>query len=127
MNLQSLNPVSLAFIGDAVYSLYVREYYVIQGYRQGKKLQELSKNYVSAAGQSKVYRRLSEADWFTQDEKDIFRQGRNHIGHIPRNGDRCSYEIATGIECLCGYWYLFARERLKDFFEMVFQGGIENE
>lgn len=124
---KDLTPVSLAFVGDALYSLRVREYYIREGYRQGKKLQELSKNYVSAVGQYRVYQRLNSAGFFTEEEQEIFRRGRNHIGHIPRNGDKKTYEVATGLETLCGYWYLCEPQRVEAFFLKVFEGGIENE
>lgn len=127
MKVSDFNPVSLAFLGDSLYSLKVREYYLLQGYRNGKILQELSKNYVSASGQSKVYYRLLANNFFTATELELFKMGRNHIGHIPKNGERNTYMVATGLECLCGYWYLFDKGRIESFFCEVFKGGLKNE
>ena len=94
---------------------------------QGKKLQELSKRYVSARGQMKVFNRLLEAHFFNDDDLTIFKRGRNAISHIPKNGDLVSYQIASGVEALCGYYYLFDQERMNLFFDEMFKGGEENE
>lgn len=127
MDPYQLNGTALSFIGDAVYSLWVREYYIDQGYAGGKKLQSLSKNYVSAKGQSRSYQRLTENNFFTLKEMEIFKRGRNAITHIPKNGDLTSYAIASGMEAVVGYLYLSDKERLKELFEQVFKGGIDNE
>jgi len=123
----SLNSVSLAFIGDAVYSLYIRKYYVERGYRQGKVLQDLCKRYVSASGQSKAYHRLLAKDFFNEKELEVYKGGRNNIKHIPRNGDRVSYETASGLEAVCGYLYLFDNTRLEEMMALILEGGEENE
>lgn len=127
MNIKELNGTSFAFIGDAVYSVHVREYYVEKGYRQGKVLQKMCNRYVSAAGQTKVYERLNSANFFTEDEQEIFKRGRNSIGHIPKNGCLQTYTVASGLEAIVGYLYLSNKERLELMFQKVFEGGIENE
>lgn len=127
MDKRTVSANALSFIGDAVYSLKVREFYVEAGYQQGRKLQELSKRYVSAAGQTKVYYRLKESGFLNEEEEAVFLRGRNHITHIPRNGDRQSYETASGLEALCGHLYLFDKERCEELFREIFKGGEENE
>ena len=64
---------------------------------------------------------------FNEEELDIYRRGRNHITHIPKNGDRLTYQCATGLEAICGYLYLTDKNRLEEFFDEVFKGGIDNE
>ena len=54
MDPKDLNPISLSFLGDAIYSLKIREYYIRCGYRQGNVLQQLSKRYVSAEGRQQL-------------------------------------------------------------------------
>lgn len=122
-----LNGTSLSFIGDAVYSLLVREYYINQGYTGGNKLQSLTKRYVSAKGQSRSYQRLLTHGFFTEKETEIFKRGRNAITHIPKNGDLTSYAIASGMEAVVGFLYLSDKERLKEVFDLIFEGGIDNE
>ncbi|MDD6004818.1 MAG: Mini-ribonuclease 3 [Erysipelotrichaceae bacterium] len=127
MDRNDLTGVTLSFLGDAVYSLRVREYYLKQGYRQAKMLQKLCTNYVSAKGQTKVYERLLKDNFFNEEELEVFKRGRNAIGHIPKNGDLKTYTIASGIEAITGYLYLEDSKRLDEFFDKVFEGGIENE
>ncbi|MBR3150718.1 MAG: Mini-ribonuclease 3 [Erysipelotrichaceae bacterium] len=127
MDPKDLNPISLSFLGDAIYSLKIREYYIRCGYRQGNVLQQLSKRYVSAEGQKKVYERLQKNGFLTEKENEVFKSGRNHITHIPKNVSRLSYEIATGLETLCGYLYLFDKDRCEKLFTEILKGGEENE
>ncbi|MBQ1810840.1 MAG: ribonuclease III [Erysipelotrichaceae bacterium] len=127
MDPKDLNPISLSFLGDAIYSLKIREYYIRCGYRQGNVLQQLSKRYVSAEGQKKVYERLQKNGFLTGKENEVFKSGRNHITHIPKNVSRLSYEIATGLEALCGYLYLFDKDRCEELFTEILKGGEENE
>ncbi len=116
---------SLSFLGDAVYTLRVREFYLGERYYSPKKLQTLCSRYNSARGQMKAYERMK--DFFTEEEMNIFKRGRNSISHIPHNGDRLSYEIASGMEAVCGYLYLTDKERLEEFFREIFKGGLLNE
>lgn len=127
MDVKELNGTAFAFLGDAVYSLHVREFYIEHGYRQGKVLQKLCNNYVSAKAQTKVFNRLNEQAFFNETELEIFKRGRNSIGHIPKNGNLQTYTVASGLEAIVGYLYLVDKERLELFFEKMFEGGIENE
>ena len=111
-----LSGTSLSFIGDAVYSLYVREHCLALGLRRANDLQRKTVTYVSAKGQCDAYKKLKEADFFTEDELDIFKRGRNAIGHIPKNGNLHDYSIASGLEAICGYLYLTDKSRLDDLF-----------
>ena len=127
MQLGELSGSSLSFLGDAVFTLRVREYYLEQGYHVPRKLQTLCNRYNSARGQTKVFERLKKEDFFTEEELSVYKRGRNAISHIPKNGDRVSYETASGLEAVCGYLYLSDKERLEEFFRKVFEGGMENE
>lgn len=127
MDLKDISSNSLSFIGDAVFTLRVRQYFVEHNYQSSKSLQKLCNRYNCAKGQTKVFNRLNKENFFTEEEIGIFKRGRNHISHIPKNGDLLTYEIASGLEAICGYLYLTDEERLNLFFEKVFEGGIENE
>lgn len=126
MKVNELSGPSLSFLGDAVYSLHVREYYLNLGYHQPKKLQALCNNYVSASGQTKVFERLNAENFFTEEEIIVYKRGRNGITHIPKNGSLYTYTTASGLEALVGYLYLTNQERLELFFEKMFEGGVEN-
>ena len=127
MNVNEVSSNSLSFIGDAVYTLRVREFFIEQGYQGSKTLQKLCNLYNSAKGQMKVFERMKEEGFFREEELDAFKRGRNAISHIPRNGDKLSYQTASGLEAICGYLYLTDKQRLEEFFTEVFKGGVNNE
>ena len=127
MNIKDISSNSLSFIGDAVFTLYVRNYFVSNNYQSSKSLQALCNGYNSAKGQSKVFNRLNDENFFNEKELEVYKRGRNHISHIPKNGNLLTYEIASGLEAICGYLYLTDKDRLEVFFEKVFEGGIHNE
>lgn len=127
MNIKDISSNSLSFIGDAVFTLYVRNYFVSNNYQSSKSLQALCNGYNSAKGQSKVFNRLNDENFFNEKELEVYKRGRNHISHIPKNGDLLTYETASGLEAICGYLYLTDKDRLEVFFKKVFEGGIHNE
>lgn len=102
---QNLNAVTLAFVGDAVYSLYVREKLVISTTFSTGMLQKLTSGEVSAHGQSELLEKL--APKFTQTEADIFRRGRNAKKPTrSKNATVAEYNKSTGFEAVLGYLYL---------------------
>ena len=127
MDIKEVSANSLSFIGDAVFTLRVREYFVSNKYQSSKTLQKLCNGYNCAKGQTKIFNRLNDQGFFKEEELDAYKRGRNHISHIPKNGDRLTYECASGLEAICGYLYLTNKNRLDEFFEEVFKGGIDNE
>ena len=127
MNIKEISSNSLSFIGDAIYTLKVREFFITNKYQSNKSLQKLCNGYNCARGQTKVFNKLLNKQFFNNQELEIFKRGRNHINHIPKNGDRISYETASGLEAVCGFLYLTDKKRLNDFFNEVFKGGINNE
>ena len=127
MDIKELSANSLSFIGDAVFTLRVRQYFIDKKYQVPKSLQQLCNRYNSAKGQTKVFNRLNDEGFFSDQELEVYKRGRNHIGHIPKNGDLQTYECASGLEAICGYLYLTDKNRLEVFFDKVFEGGINNE
>ena len=96
----------LAFIGDAVLSLQVRQHLVAQGITKTKQLQELSTRFVSAKSQALFMRNLLENDALTEEEMVMYKRGRNAKStSIAKNADVTTYRIATGFESLWGYLY----------------------
>ncbi|CAM4310863.1 Mini-ribonuclease 3 [Erysipelothrix aquatica] len=96
----------LAFIGDAVLSLQVRQHLVAQGITKTKQLQELSTRFVSAKSQALFMKNLLENDALTEEEMVMYKRGRNAKStSIAKNADVTTYRIATGFESLWGYLY----------------------
>lgn len=121
MDIKEVSSNSLSFIGDAVYTLKVREYFVTHKYQSSKTLQQLCNKLNCANGQMKVFNELSDNNFFKEDELEAYRRGRNHITHIPKNGDLASYKCASGLEAIVGYLYLTNKVRLEEFFEEMFK------
>ncbi|MBR4457246.1 MAG: Mini-ribonuclease 3 [Solobacterium sp.] len=102
---------TLAYLGDAVWSLKTREYLVKCGYGTGKQLQRLTIRLVSANAQAKVYDALHAEGWFTEPEEEYFHRGRNdNAGSVPRSADVLTYRKSTGFEAVLGWLYLEGNE-----------------
>ena len=118
---KTLSPVVLAFVGDAVYSLYVREKLVLNTDFSTGTLQKLASNDVSAHGQSELLNTIFER--FTEEEAEIFRRGRNAKKPTrSKNASVAEYNRSTGFEAVLGFLYLTARyERIDELL------SVENE
>jgi len=97
-----MNNLVLAYLGDAVYELYIREYLIGKGFCKVNDLQNESLKYVSAKSQSIHLGRLMESNFLTSDEIDIVKRGRNMSSHGKKNTDIVTYKRSTGLECLIG-------------------------
>lgn len=104
----------LAYMGDAVYEKYIREYVIKKGNCSNGALHKKSIKYVSAKGQCEILKRIEEK--LTDEEKDVVRRGRNSNPHSSaKNADIVEYKHATGFEALIGYLYLTEQvERLTE-------------
>lgn len=121
MEVQGLNGTTLAFIGDAIMSLKVREYLVELGYQRPNDLQKRSVRYVSAKAQANFLSLLLEEGFFTEAEITIIKRGRNSKSDsIAKNADVVTYRMSTGFEALWGYLYLTNQhDRLQELWEKV--------
>ena len=104
-DLNTYSPLVLAYVGDAVFELYVRTLLVSKGNAPVHKLHKQSIDYVKAKSQSDTIHRMLED--LSAEEQDVVRRGRNaKSGTIPKNADVTDYKYATGFESLIGYLYL---------------------
>lgn len=111
---RALSPLALAFVGDGVYGLMVREYLLCQANRPAGVLHKLSVEMVRAEAQATALERLLPV--LTDTEEGVYRRGRN--AHTTRNS--ADYHQATGLESLFGYLYLQGeQERLRELFAIV--------
>lgn len=102
---RGMNAVVLAFVGDAVWSLYVREQLVFEAEYKTGTLQKLASERVSARGQAKLLERIEGA--LTEEEHDIYRRGRNAKKPTrSKNASVAEYNISTGAEAVIGFLYL---------------------
>ena len=105
MDVREIDVKTLAYIGDVVYELYIREHVISNCKNQVNKLHKKTIKYVSAKAQAHIVELIS--DYLTEEEKDIIRRGRNaQANTVPKNTDVITYKIATGYESMIGYLYL---------------------
>ena len=121
MKVSELTGSTLTYLGDAVWSLLVREYLIEQGLTKAKDLQVNSINYVSAKSQVRIFRHFEELNYFDEKDLEIYKRGRNFKSDsIPKNTDVKTYRASTGFEALIGYWYIEKKEtKLTVFWEDV--------
>lgn len=112
------SPLSLAFVGDAIFELYIRTYILSKGNMPPKTLHEMASSYVKAKSQAKIMHEISE--YLNDEELNISKRGRNaRSGTIPKNAEVVDYKNATGLECLYGYLYLKGSiERLNQLLDL---------
>ena len=113
-----MSPLVWAYMGDAIYEKFIREYVIRQGLCKNGLLHKKSIKYVSANGQVRILKRIEEK--LTEEELDIVRRGRNSNPHShAKNADIVDYKYATGFEALVGYLYLTEQnERLSEILNM---------
>ncbi len=102
---KQMNPVVLAFVGDAVYTLLVREKLALALKSKAGELNRRAADVVSAHGQSQTMERVLPL--LTEEEEEIYRRGRNaHKPTRSKNASVAEYVRSTGAEALIGYLYL---------------------
>lgn len=114
-----LSPLTLAFVGDGVFELLVRERLLKNGSMPAGKLHKMAVERVRASAQAKAYPALEAV--LEEEELDILRRGRNaNTTKAPKSCTPGEYRMATAIEALFGYLYLQGRtERLHTLYELI--------
>jgi ribonuclease-3 family protein len=128
-NLSTYSTAALAYLGDCVLELCVREYLVKSGISSSAKLNREALNYVRAGAQADAMKNILPL--LTEEEEAVFRRGRN-VGHTntPKSATVAQYRNATGMEALFGWLHLAERqERIRELFEQAYLTTIcvENE
>ncbi|MDF9825543.1 ribonuclease-3 family protein [Breznakia sp. PF5-3] len=125
MEIIGLNGTTLAYIGDAVFSLQIREYLVALGYQKPNVLQKLTVGYVSAKAQASFLKYFMDNELLSEEEMVIVKRGRNSkTQSIAKNADVLTYRSSTGFEALWGYLYLQKQEeRLAQLLQIVLTLG----
>lgn len=118
-NAKLLSPLNLAFIGDTVFDLFVRETLVCQANRPVNKLHKEATKMVKAQAQAEAAQKILPL--LTEEEMGVFKRGRNaHTNHKAKNASEGDYHYATGLEALFGYLYLSGESaRLRELFDVI--------
>jgi len=123
MDKNSLNSLELAYIGDAVYEVTIREYLLKKGIRKVNNLQKEAKKFVSAKGQVEILHKLYDTNALTDEELEIIKHARNYKSlSKPKNTDIITYKYATGFEALIGYLYMTNNiERIEQILNKILE------
>jgi ribonuclease III family protein len=118
-DLKQLSPLTLAFIGDAVFELFVRERFVCEANRPVNDLHQCCVGEVCSRAQAQLLKKILPL--LTEEENEIVRRGRNaHTNHVPKNSEIAQYHAATAFEALFGYLYLSGRlDRLRELYQSI--------
>ncbi len=116
---KNYSALTLAYIGDCVYELYVRGYLIQKSDQKVNLLHKTSTRFVCAKAQAELYHRIK--DMLSEDETAVFHRGRNTKSHVPKNAVVSDYRIATGIEALFGYLYITGKkDRISELLQQLF-------
>lgn len=118
-NVNEINSLALAYLGDSIYELYIRTYLIDKGINKVNTLQEEAKKYVSAKSQALILNKINE--YLTNEEIDVVKRARNHKSHkSPKNTDIVTYKLSTGLEALFGYLFLTKQnKRIEELMNLI--------
>jgi ribonuclease-3 family protein len=116
---KQLNSLALAYMGDAVFEIYVRHHLLQAGQVKPNQLHREATKFVSAKAQASILFHLIDQDILTEYEMAVVKRGRNaKSGSVPKNTDVQTYRYGTAFEALIGYLYLSKNEaRLEEMIE----------
>ena len=121
MDALQYNGLALAYIGDAVYELRIRNFVLSKGYTKVNDLNKAATEYTKGEAQAKVMRYLIDNNMLSELEIDMFKRGRNsYVKKIRKNISRADYLEGTGFESLIGYLYLSSNfERMNEIIDIA--------
>ena len=119
--INTLSPLTLAFLGDSVYEMFIRTKILGMGNRPASQLHKIAVGYVKAKAQATAAHKILE--FLTDEETEIYKRGRNtNIHTVPKNADMADYRHATALEALIGYLYLKGdKARLEEILNIAFE------
>lgn len=118
------SPLTLAFIGDAVFEVLVRSYVLKKGNAPVNVLNKRCRKFVNAGAQSEMYKKIEEI--VTDEELSVLKRGRNAKSFTKaKNQSVTDYRHATGLEALYGYLYLKGEnERIMELFNLCMENEV---
>ena len=124
-NVNELSAGTLAFVGDAVYGLLVRQR-LAEINRPSGELHRLSVTFVNANSQAEAFKIIEPI--LTEKELSHYKHGRNlHTNNVPKQSTVAQYHSATGLEALFGYLHLSGQsDRINELFELIWQSATQN-
>ncbi len=116
---EQMQPIALAYLGDAIYEVYIRQYVLSKLNHRPDHVHKLTTKYVSAKAQAKLLNDLLPI--LTEEEREVVKRGRNaKSGSAPKNADVLEYRQSTAFECMIGYLYYKGRtDRLSELLSLI--------
>lgn len=124
-----LNGITLAYLGDSVYEVFVREYLVSSGVVRPKQLQNRATHFVSAKAQAALITKMQEDEVLTEIELEVFMRGRNAKSYThAKNTKLSTYHLSTGFEAVFGYLKLsHAEDRIAELAQWCIDQVVEEK
>lgn len=121
MNLETVNVLVFAYLGDTIYEDYIRKYLIEKGIPYVDELQKEAVKYVSASSQATYLKNLMDNNFFTEEELSVIRRARNYKSKShPKSCDIVTYKHATALEALIGYLELKSdKVRINEIMEQI--------
>lgn len=121
VDIREQSPLTLAFVGDAVYTLLIREHIATDKRQPINKLNQLSVKYISAKGQFMALGLITEI--LTEEEQNMVRRGKNASkASVAKHASVEEYRSSTGFECMLGYLKLTGQDdRIKYLVDYIFE------
>ncbi|GAA4064814.1 Mini-ribonuclease 3 [Amphibacillus indicireducens] len=118
---KQMKSLALAYMGDAIYEVYVRDYLIRNHHAKVNDLHQNAIKYVAAKAQAKVLRYWLETKALDEEEEGVVRRGRNaKAGSVPKNTDIMTYRYSTAFEALLGFhYYTDNQTRLNELIEQA--------
>lgn len=115
---KEVSSLALAYLGDAVLEIYIREYVIRMGKTKIDQLHRSAVKFVNAKAQSLIYDSIQSL--LNDDEMVIIRKGRNAKKNIPKNVEMVDYRKSTGVEALLGYLFIKGdHDRIKELVNYI--------
>lgn len=124
---KQINPITLAFLGDAVFSLWVRDKLVRSGVGKAADFQRAAGKVVSAQGQSAFLEKVLPL--LTEEEEEIYRRGRNaKKATKSKNASALDYNRSTGFEAVLGFLYLSGEmQRIENLLSLIDEENLKGQ
>jgi len=121
MDINTINIITLAYLGDSIYEVYIREKLIKKGIAKVEELTSVATKYVSAKGQAAILTDLLNNNVLTDEEIEVVKRGRNYKrSSHPKHTDIITYKLSTGFEALVGYLYLSNQtKRLEEILKHI--------
>lgn len=118
--MNELSPLVLAYIGDAIYELYIRKYLISKNIVKVKELQESAIKYVSAKSQANYLKEMIDKNFFNEEELNIIYRARNHKSRASKSTDIVTYKHSTALEAVIGYlYYRKDNQRIEEIMKYI--------